>query len=71
MYWCALLLGFLINKSAATTIAPMKTITIRLGTLATAPMAAQYAILLNSLIEGFADVGFYYLVGVAALSRMS
>lgn len=60
-----------INKSAAITMAPMITITIRLGTLATARMAAGYATLLDSLIEGFADISFYELVGVEALSRMN
>jgi hypothetical protein len=59
MYLCASLPGFLINKSAAITIAPMKTITIRLGTLATAHMVAEYATLLDSLIEGFADISYY------------
>jgi hypothetical protein len=59
-----------INKSAAITIAPMKTITIRLGTFATARMAAG-ATLLDSLVEGFADISSYEPVGVAALSRMS
>jgi hypothetical protein len=47
----------------------MKTITIRLGTLATARMAAGYATLLNSLIEGFAYIITYELVRVAALSH--
>jgi hypothetical protein len=37
----------------------MKTITIRLGTLATARMAAGYATLLDSLIKGFADINSY------------
>jgi hypothetical protein len=49
----------------------MKPITICLGILATAYMAAGYTILLDSLIEGFADISFYYPVGFAVLNRMN